>query len=58
MDAIQIFLTCPRCGNSTWYRRDDDEDGAYECAACGEMVLTEDMGARASDDEPDLTVAN
>ena len=41
VSPFQIVCICPRCGNSTWY--DKDEDGAFECAACGELVFTEDM---------------
>ncbi len=46
MDTIKIHLTCPRCGNSNWIVRDDDEaEGAFECASCGDLVFTEDMVA-------------
>ena len=49
-DTIKLMLICPECGNIGWIRR-DDKDGAFECAACGELVLPEDMPARASDEE-------
>ncbi len=49
-DTLKIFLTCPNCGNSTWIARDDKEaEGAFECAACGDLVFTEDMGAKTTE---------
>lgn len=48
---MKLLLICPECGNSEWIAR-DDADGAFECGACGELVLPEDMCARSSDDEP------
>ena len=52
MNTIKIFLTCPECGNSDWIIREDEEaEGAFECAACGELVFTEDMCSKTSDDK-------
>ncbi len=41
----RLHLTCPRCGNTGWIRRDD----GWECAACGEFAYTEDMGTAAEE---------
>lgn len=40
-----IVLCCPECGDSNFFRRDD----SFECAACGEIVDTEDMCATEID---------
>ena len=51
-NTIKILLTCPNCGDSNWIRRKDEEaEGAFECAACGDLVFTEDMCACTTDDE-------
>lgn len=42
-EAFKLVLTCPNCGNSTWYL--NQEDGSYECAACEEVCFTEDMSS-------------
>ncbi len=43
-NTIKIYLTCPNCGDSNWIVRDDEEaEGAFECAACGELAFPEDM---------------
>lgn len=39
-NSIQIILTCPHCGNSTWIKRDN---GEYECAACEDTYYEADM---------------
>ena len=49
--TIRILAVCPNCGNSTWIRREDDEaEGAFECAACGDLVFTEDMSLQGEDE--------
>lgn len=50
MNTVKIVLTCPRCGNSTWFYR----GGEFECAACGEICETEDMSSRLDKTERDL----
>ncbi len=46
---MKILLTCPECGNSEWLE-EPDEDGAFECGACGDHVFPEDMGSALSKD--------
>ncbi len=53
--ATKIVLTCPRCGDSNWLER-NDQDGAFECAACGDFVFTEDMCAKTMTFEENPTV--
>lgn len=43
--AHHIFLTCPRCGDRNWFKRED----GWECAACGELADPEDMCSEAVD---------
>ena len=51
---MKIVLICPECGDANWIARDDEEaEGAFECAACGELVFTEEMVALAEDEDPD-----
>lgn len=40
-----IFLTCPRCGDRNWFKKED----GWECAACGELADPEDMCSEAVD---------
>ncbi len=47
--TMKILLTCPNCGNSTWIGQDDE--GAFECGACGELAFTEDMSAEVKEDD-------
>lgn len=42
MEKVNIYLTCPICGNSEWTR---DEDAGFKCCKCGESCYPEDMGA-------------
>lgn len=41
----KLHLSCPRCGNTGWIRKDD----AWECSACGELSYTEDMCSKAEE---------
>lgn len=41
----RLYLTCPKCGNAGWLRRDD----GWECAACGEFSYPEDMCSEAEE---------
>ena len=46
MNAVQIILTCPICGNSTWETADNCE---FKCLKCGEVVCTESMCSSTKD---------
>ena len=49
---MKIILSCPNCGDTNWIARDDEEaEGAFECAACGDLVFTEDMCATTDEDK-------
>ena len=48
--SLKIKMTCPRCGNSTWIRRDD----GFECAACEEFCYPEDMSSQVEENEVDV----
>lgn len=48
MKTQRIYSTCPNCGNSTWYRK---EDRGFECAACGDIADTCDMVLGCTDDK-------
>lgn len=37
---LQIMLTCPTCGSSTWIKVDG---GEFKCSKCGEIVCPESM---------------
>ena len=39
MDNVNILLTCPNCGNSTWVK----VENGFECLACGDTYETEEM---------------
>ncbi len=48
---MKIVLTCPNCGDNNWIVREDEEaEGAFECAACGELSFTEDMCAETTEE--------
>lgn len=42
--TYQIILTCPRCGDRNWFKKED----GWECAACGEFAYPEDMCSEAT----------
>ena len=46
---MKILLSCPNCGDTNWIRI--NEDGAYECGACGETAFPEDMCAIVDDND-------
>lgn len=48
MKIVKIILTCPRCGNNTWVKR-EDEEVMFECLACGEFSYPEDMCSKTED---------
>ena len=49
-NTVKILLTCPNCGNSNWIPRNDSEaEGAFECAACGDLVFPEDMSSEVKE---------
>lgn len=51
MNTLRIFLICPECGSEHWIAREDEEvEGAFECADCGELVFPENMCAKTSRD--------
>lgn len=41
---MKIVLCCPECGSDVF--RTTDNEGYFECAACGEFSLTEEMTAK------------
>ena len=41
---MKIVLCCPECGNDVF--RTTDDEGYFECAACGEFSLTDEMTAK------------
>ena len=49
MNTVKLLLSCPECGNTNWIHR-DDKDGAFECAACNEFVMPEDMMTKTSEE--------
>ena len=50
-NAFRLNLSCPECGNTTWYDVVDSE-GAFECAACGTVSLPEEMGTKSTESLP------
>ena len=45
---MKIVLCCPECGSDVF--RTTDNEGYFECAACGEFSLTEEMTAKVVPD--------
>lgn len=44
---IMLMGTCPNCGDSNFIHRIGvHTDGEYECAACGDIVFSEDMALK------------
>lgn len=41
---MKIVLCCPECGSDVF--RTTNDEGYFECAACGEFSLTEEMTAK------------
>lgn len=48
-NTVKILLTCPRCGDSNFIKRKDEDGIIFECAACGEKSYPEDMSSKVSD---------
>ena len=49
--AIRILQVCPHCGNSTFIHRElEEQDHAFECLACGDIVYPEDLNTKVIED--------